>query len=244
MGEEYRRWEARPLIRLHLVVEGQTEESFVNGMLAAVLAERDIVVDCHRITTGRRHGQVYRGGLVKYEHLARDLVLWMKQDQAPESWFSTLIDLYRFPQDFPALPDLHPGLAGTVRADWLQVRLAADIAHRLGGLPIAQRLLPHIQVHEFEALLFADPAAFAEAFPERPDALAALQAIRSGFPCPEDIDHDQPPSERILALLPDYRKPVAGLLIAQRIGIETMRQHCPRFDLWLAQLLGLGSPPG
>ena len=49
------------LIRLHVLVEGQTEESFVNEVLAAELAARDIFADAHRNTTGRRHGRLYRG---------------------------------------------------------------------------------------------------------------------------------------------------------------------------------------
>ena len=80
MGEERGGREAGALIRLHVLAEGQTEEGFVNEVLAPELASHDVFVDVHRITTGRRHGRVFRGGLVKYEHLARDLILWMKQD--------------------------------------------------------------------------------------------------------------------------------------------------------------------
>ena len=106
MGKERRGWETVALIRLHFVVEGQTEEGFVNELLALELALElalhGIVADVHRITTGRRHGRLYRGGLVKYEHMARDLTLWMKQDQGIDSWFTTMVDLYRLPTDFRA----------------------------------------------------------------------------------------------------------------------------------------------
>jgi hypothetical protein len=36
----------------------------------------------------------------------------------------------------------------------------------LGDRPLSRRLLPYIQLHEFEALLFSDPSAFLEAFPD------------------------------------------------------------------------------
>ena len=79
MGEKRRGREALALIRLHVLAEGQTEEGFVNEILAPELATHDIFADVHCITTGRRHGRLFRGGLTIYEHLARDLTLWMKQ---------------------------------------------------------------------------------------------------------------------------------------------------------------------
>ncbi len=75
MGKECLRRETVSLIRLHILVEGQTEETFVNEVLAPELSAVDVFPDAHRITTGRRHGRLDRGGFVKYDHLARDLVL-------------------------------------------------------------------------------------------------------------------------------------------------------------------------
>ena len=42
------------MIRLHVVVEGQTEETFVRDLLSPDLADYNIVADAHKITTGRR----------------------------------------------------------------------------------------------------------------------------------------------------------------------------------------------
>ena len=76
-----------------MVVEGQTEEVFVNDLLAPELGACGIFIDAHRITTGRKHGRLHRGGWDSYAKLLRDLVLWMKQDQSAESRFSTMVDL-------------------------------------------------------------------------------------------------------------------------------------------------------
>ena len=62
---------------------------------------------------------------------------------------------------------------------------------------------------------------------------------------PEDID-DKPvtaPSKRILDLLPDYQKPVAGLLIAQHIGLAAIQAVCPHFNTWIRRLLALPGGP-
>jgi hypothetical protein len=72
------------MIRLHAVVEGQTEETFVNAVLAPELGSLNVFMDTHCVTTGGGNSRIYRGGLNKYRHLKRDLTRWMKQDQQPE----------------------------------------------------------------------------------------------------------------------------------------------------------------
>jgi hypothetical protein len=89
------------MIRLHLIVEGQTEETFVNTVLADYLGAFQISVDVRRVETSRSRGRVYRGGVLDYARVKRDVVLWMKQDQRPDAFFSTMFDLYALPQDFP-----------------------------------------------------------------------------------------------------------------------------------------------
>ena len=44
-------------MRLHLVVEGQTEETFVRNLLAPELGAKGIFCDAHSVTTGRRGGK-------------------------------------------------------------------------------------------------------------------------------------------------------------------------------------------
>jgi hypothetical protein len=180
--------ETVPLIRLHVIVEGQTEESFVNELLGPALAHRMVFVDAQKITTGRRHGRSFRGGFVKYDHLARDLEQRMKEDQAEDSWSTTMVDYYRIPPEFPGYAVLSQHDAANQRAVNLEMALLNDMAGRLPGLAIVSRLIPYIQVHEFEALLFADPSAFADAFPDSPNGVAALSAVRGQYQSPEDID--------------------------------------------------------
>ena len=241
MGEERPGRETVALIRLHAVVEGQTEEAFVNQILAPELGRAGVFMDAHRITTGRRHGHLSRGGGSKYEQLARDLVLWMKQDDGEESWFTTMIDLYQLPADFPGKSAPAANLTPQGRVEMLEGELCRDIAGRLDH-PVAKRLVPYVQLHELEALLFSDPASFAESFPEEGSAFDHLRAIRALFESPEHINEGSKtaPSRRITALLPDYEKTVSGILIAQRIGLAVMRRECRHFGEWIERLLGLG----
>ena len=65
--------------RLNFVVEGQTEEAFVNGVLRPHLGAFDIVATARCVTTRRdrrRPDIVHRGGLPDYGKARRDLERW------------------------------------------------------------------------------------------------------------------------------------------------------------------------
>jgi len=216
------------MIRLHAVVEGQTEETFVNNVLAVELGPLGVVVDAHRVTTGRRKTRTFRGGLVEYSHIRRDLDLWMRQDSHSESWFTTMIDLYALPDDFPSFGECSKVGDPVKRVECLEDAFAQDIAHR--------RFIPYVQLHEFEALLFAEPQQFVIAFPGEISKIDALESVRNQFASPEHIDDETAPSKRILQVLPDYKKPVAGPEISAHIGIATLRRECPHFDGWVRRI--------
>jgi hypothetical protein len=217
-------------MRLHFVVEGQTEETFVRSLLAPELGAKGIYCDAHRVTTGRRRGRAYRGGLLSFAHLRKDLELWMKQDDASDSWFTTMVDLYRLPPDFPSITESR-GIADPIKkVELLEQSFNSTMNH--------PRFVPYVQLHEFEALLFSDPQSFSIAFPGIGREVTKLQAIRSAFDTPEHIDEreDFAPSRQILKILPQYDKPVFGPLIAKQIGLAKLRRECPHFGGWLARL--------
>ncbi len=92
-------------------------------------------------------------------------------------------------------------------------------------------------MHEFEAMLFSDCDAFAQAI-DRPDLAGSFQQVRALFDTPEDIN-DFPttaPSKRIEALLPGYQKPLIGPAAVTEIGLHAIRTECLHFAEWLSRL--------
>jgi hypothetical protein len=169
------------VIRLHVVVEGQTEETFVRDILAPELAVRATIADVHRITTGRKRGIPHRGGFVAYDHLRNDLTLWMKQEQRnADVRFTTMIDLYGLPQDFPGKKEGEKMQDPFQKVAELESRFMDDLSD--------ERLIPYIQLHEFEALLFSSPDAFLATFPANDAEIGKLRQIREEFQSPEHID--------------------------------------------------------
>ena len=98
-------------------------------------------------------------------------------------------------------------------------------------------------MYEFEALLFSNPAKFAESI-YREDCASKFQAIRSKFLSPEEINDSSStaPSKRIKLIVKEYNKPVYGTLAAIGIGLNNIRQECLLFDAWLTSIEQLSVP--
>jgi hypothetical protein len=126
----------------------------------------------------------------------------MKQDRKPDARFSTMLDLYALPNDFPGFEGSRSIGDPIARARFLEDRLFEDL-----GDP---RFVPYLQVHEFEALLFSDPSTFIVAFPDAHLAVEQLVAIATAVSNPELIDDgpETAPGKRICSLLPKFAKPV------------------------------------
>ncbi|MBM3773995.1 MAG: DUF4276 family protein [Acidobacteria bacterium] len=91
--------------------------------------------------------------------------------------------------------------------------------------------LQYFQLHEYEGLLFSDPAAFANAI-KKPNLSERFQTVRNGFETPEDINDDPTtaPSKRVTEVYPSYRKPIDGTLAARAVGIEDDATRVPAFS--------------
>ena len=120
--------------------------------------------------------------------------------------------------------------------------MKTEICEEIADFRPDVRFIPYLQLHEYEALLFSDPIAFASGI-NQPQLASRFQQIRDEFPTPEDIDDDPQtaPSKRILATYRAYQKVLDGTLGARAVGIERMRQECPHFHEWVQRLEALES---
>lgn len=226
------------MIRVKILVEGQTEESFVNKLLAEHLAQRGILITPILLTTKRvknrneeersMPGRRFKGGISSYGKVKLDVRNVLNDKQA---YVTTMIDYYGLPDDFPG-KDKRPRGNGYEQALFLEREFTADI----GTL----RFRPFLALHEYEALLFSQPETIAAAFPEQAVA-AQLRTIRNAFASPEEINQgrDTHPAARIMAHVTGYKKPFHGTLIAERIGLTTIRQECAHFADWVTWLESL-----
>lgn len=223
-------------IRLHFVVEGQTEETFVNQTIRPHLASYSVWCDVRCVMTGRKRSIIHRGGLVSYARARKDVELWMKEDRNRDAAFTTMFDLYALPRDFPAYEEAETIKCPYTRVAELEKAMIGDLNH--------PRFVPHIQLNEFETLLLVDPAKLDCVCTARDRAIRNLREMVAAFDSPELID-DGPttaPSKRIIREIPEYEgmKCSAGPLTAERIGLPALRHWCRHFDRWISRLEELG----
>jgi len=222
------------MTRVHVVVEGLSERSFVNNVLAPALLRHEVYLN--PIVVGVPG---HKGGRVNYARVQKDILLKLKQ--ARSAYCSTMLDFYGLGKGFPGTP-LPPNLSNLDKVTRIEQAVKQDIIAQAPDLRPDVRFLPYLQLHEYEGLLFSDPAAFAQGI-NVSNLASQFQSIRKSFPTPEDID-DNPntaPSKRVLRLCPSYRKVLNGTQAARAVGIDTMRRECPHFRDWLTRLEQLGA---
>ena len=222
-------------IRINIVTEGPTEETFVNMVLIDHLQQfRIFDVRAHSITTGYSNGRPHRGGFLRYDHLKNDVRRWLQQD--PKSYVTTMVDLYALPSDFPNRDQFIHNTDPYKKVEKAEEELARDINN--------PRFIPNIQLHEFEAILFSKVEQIHQsmiASGSTASELQKLKTIRAAFNSPEDIN-DNPqtaPSKRIRKIYPSFQKPTDGIIIAKNIGVNEIRKECAHFNQWLVRLESL-----
>lgn len=223
------------MIRLHVTAEGLTEKGFVESVLCDHLAQFGVYADVRCVLTSKdnRSSKEYRGGMTTYKKAQKDIFSWMKEDRRSESRFTTMFDLYALPNDFPAFDEARRAGDPYERVRILQAGMAADFS----AYPA---FIPYIQLHEFEALLLADPQKLdVEYFDREKEIEALIDLVKDENPELIDGGHETAPSKRILKLIPEYDKVTAGKQIAKEIGIKTLRGKCRHFHEWLSNLESL-----
>lgn len=209
---------------LGVVVEGKTEEAFVRNVLGEYLQQYQLEVAPTIIGSANSRGD--GGGNVSINGLARDMII--------SSWHNdfvtSLVNYYGFTGK------------GEMTVDQLESQITNSIQKIVSDYPNLDIFIPYVQMYEFEGLLFSDTSAFAE-IDASEDSILQLEQIRTRFTTPEDINDNSKtaPSKRLENLLRRYHKPRHGNIVAEAIGIDKMREECPRFNEWLKQLETLGS---
>ena len=225
------------MARLLIHVEGQTEEDFVNEVLAPHLYRQGYTKVGARLM-GNARQRDRRGGIRSWNSVRGDIIRHLKEDAG--CLVTTMVDYYGLPQTGGrAWPGRQAAgaLAVAQKASTVERALSLDICGKMGAGFNPDRFIPFVMMHEFEGLLFSDCKRFSQGIGQ-PDLADAFQAIRDEFVSPEEIN-DSPvtaPSKRVEQLVKNYQKPLLGTLAVLEIGLNAIRQECPHFREWLSSL--------
>lgn len=223
-------------IRLNITAEGQTEERFVKDSLATYLGDFNISADVRRVLTSKDKRKSYRGGLLSYTKAKNDIQTWLKEDNKPESRFTTMFDFYALPEDFPKFLEAKKIQNHYEKMTFLEEAMKEDINDA--------RFIPYIQLHEFEALVLANPRNLEIEYFEHEKAISTLEAILEKYNGNSELINDKretAPSKRLLKLIPEYDKVAVGATLAGLEGIDNLKEKCQHFGDWVNKLEALSS---
>lgn len=206
--------------RLVFLVEGDTELLLMNKHVIPFLYRKGFFnpMQAQKIVTNRKMNK--KGGVINYEYLRNDMLRILAQGNVI---ITTFLDFFRLPGSFPGYT------SDSGKVELIESAVSQDIGEN-------SNILPYIQLHEFEALLFSDIRGF-EIVVDDEKEIAQLAAIIQKYDNPEDINNgpQTAPSKRLLNIF-GYDKVSDGELIMDALGIETMISKCPRFRLWIEKI--------
>ena len=215
--------------RVLALVEGRTEQTFVRAVLAPDLGLKGVFLSA---SVAGKPG--HKGGVRPWASVRREILAALKQDG--RRYCTTMFDYYALPTDWPGARDAKAKPFDEAAAV-IERAVHADICGELGDSFDQRRLIPYIQMHEFEALLFTDTQVLADVV-QQPHLRNHFDKIVTDCGEPEAID-DNPetaPSKRILSAAPNYQKILQGAIAAKRIGLACMTEACPHFAEWVGRL--------
>lgn len=220
------------MVRVYVICEGQTEETFIKEVLYSLFLAKSIYLQ--PVLIGKPG---HKGGNFTFRRLLADIKPLLGDSTA---YCTTLFDFYGLPNDFPGKIQAQSMISSKDKANCITQALLDSLQETTISLESLRRFIPYIQMYEFEGLLFSDCAGLALAIGQ-PQMRQQLQDIRDKFSSPEDINdsYRTAPSKRLRSMYAGYDKPIHGSLASLEIGIETIRQECQLFDRWLQQIENL-----
>ena len=195
------------MVRLLISVEGHSEYKFTNEVIVPHLAEHHGVF----AETQNMRGSI---SIDKIRQKLNSLI-------HNHDFTTTLYDFYGFKR-----------ASGDETKQTLEEKIKQSIKKDQRN-----KIIPYIQMYEFEALLFSDNEKMAAELGTQKDW---IDAVLSEFYDIEKINNSKEtaPSKRI-GKHAQYIKTQHAPLILKQIGLANIRSKCQGFDTWLTQLENL-----
>ena len=219
---------------IYIVVEGQTEQTFVRDVLAPQMADKGIYL--HSALIGKPG---HKGGYVRFDRAKIDICNFLRQQN--DTYISTMFDYFRIDSKWPGIEEVHrqvqngATLTAIDKAEIIETATRNEIVMTFPGCDLENRFIPYIEMHEFEALLFSDADILAE---KTEIDVSQILRIIGEYNNPEEINDDpvKGPSKRLKELKNGYRKVAMGKTVSEAIGIQAIQRQCPHFNNWLTKL--------
>lgn len=148
-------------VEICIVVEGQTEQTFVRDVLAPQMAHKGIYL--HPALIGKPG---HKGGDIHFDRAKNEIGNFIKQRN--ETYVSTMFDYFRIDSKWPGRAEVRrqirngASLTAIQKAEILEAATSNNIMKLFASYNAESRFIPYIEMHEFEALLFSNADILAE----------------------------------------------------------------------------------
>ena len=211
--------------RIIIICEGLTEIEFCKKLLRSHFFVLNIEIQCWSLS-----------GNISWGRLKNQIMLTLKQDAT--AYVTTFIDLYGLnkPELFPNWDD-----AILLKKDPYQriEKLEQSMADAFHD-NVKHRFIPNFILHEFEGLLFNELSHFESEFDDNKfKNKAELVRVLNEFTNPELINEtkETSPSHRLTdVIFNKFSKTIDGISLAERIGLNRIRQKSAHFNEWISKL--------
>jgi hypothetical protein len=217
--------------RVLILAEGQTEERFIKEVLAPHLATSNVFVRASIVRTKEPPaGSPYKGGLINYHRIKRDVSRLLEDRDAT---VTSMFDLYGLPTDFPGIVENRAAATKHEKALAIQTAFDANVGDR--------RFRSFITLHEFETLVLASAQSLGEHFSDPGLAEWCRRTVEDagGAELVNDGAETHPYLRLHAKTNRGYRKVGDGPLIVAKQGLPAIRAICPHFNGWLTWLESL-----
>lgn len=209
--------------RVVFIVEGDTEIFFIEKCIIPYLYSKGVVspMNAQKIVTNRKLNK--KGGNVNFEFLKNDI---KRVAATKDVLITTLLDFFRLPTNFPGYTE------NSLKISQIENAIREEMSEYVD----MDCLLPYIQRHEIESLMFSALDGF-DIVIDDCNVMRELDLIMKEYPNPEDINThpEKAPSKRLERLFP-YDKTFDGEFILEALPVDKIRDKCPRFNDWMDKL--------
>lgn len=218
------------MVIINILCEGPTEENFVKKVLSPYFRSLEAIVKPRQVTTNRKLRVT--GGMTSYAKIKNDFEYWRREnsrDMHNHHIYTSMFDYYQLPVDFPGFPP--SGNDAMSRVIYLEHKLAENLDF--------SAFLPYIQLHGFEALVFAGLEYLKIDHPNQDKVIKKLeQELQQCGRKPENVNNrpETAPSKRLIAALGKYNKTKTGPMVTAMVGINGLKAQCPHFRGWIEKL--------
>jgi hypothetical protein len=218
-------------VEIVVLVEGKTEQIFIQDLVAPYLAHTGIYITPIQIS---KPGQ--KGGDVKFPRVQNDRGMHLKQRS--DTYLTLFVDYYGINVEWPGLTKAKGEATPAGKAAQVNAATKNKVNELFENLDSDRRFIPYIAMYEFEALLFSGPDQLAE---QLQVPRGSIDKILEQCGEPERINDSQhtAPSKRLESLTSRFKKTSTGIAVAKAIGLPRIRKHCPIFNGWLTEIEGL-----